>query len=90
MSALVLVVEDERAIALALSGLLKKEGYEVKTAASHAEALTAIAGQRNAFEHLASNGGVDDRTAVVTRLKNLLVDGFAVGLLSDGAAPWVE
>ena len=43
MSAVVLVVEDERAIALSLSGLLKKEGYEVKTAASHGEALAAIA-----------------------------------------------
>ena len=44
MSAKVLVVEDERAIALSLSGLLKKEGYEVETAASHAEALAVIAG----------------------------------------------
>jgi hypothetical protein len=58
--------------------------------AAEAAALTAIAGQRNAFEHLASSGSVDDKTVVVTRLKNLLADGFAVGLLSDGAATWVE
>ena len=33
----VLIVEDERAIALSLSGLLRKEGYEVATASAHHE-----------------------------------------------------
>jgi DNA-binding NtrC family response regulator len=39
----VLVVEDERAIQLALSGLLTREGYAVETAASGAAALARIA-----------------------------------------------
>ena len=42
MSARVLVVEDEKAIALALSGLLRKEGYEVLTCATHADAAKLL------------------------------------------------
>jgi len=38
----VLVVEDERAIQLALSGLLRREGYEVAVAGSGREAIAAI------------------------------------------------
>ena len=34
MSARILIVEDERAIQLALSGLLRREGYEVAVADS--------------------------------------------------------
>jgi len=39
----ILVVEDERAIALALTGLLRKEGYDVASCGSHAEAVRALA-----------------------------------------------
>jgi DNA-binding NtrC family response regulator len=38
----ILVVEDERAIQLALSGLLRREGYEVTCAGSGAEALAQL------------------------------------------------
>ena len=42
MSGRVLIVEDERGIAIALSGLLKKEGHEVVVATSHADARAAL------------------------------------------------
>ena len=38
----VLVVEDDRAIAIALSGLLRKEGYEIVSASSFAEATARL------------------------------------------------
>ena len=38
----ILVVEDERAIQLALSGLLRREGYEVAVACTGGEAIAAI------------------------------------------------
>ncbi len=43
MKARILIVEDERAIQLALSGLLRREGYEVEVASSGDEALTKLA-----------------------------------------------
>ena len=42
MSARILVVEDERAIQLALSGLLRREGYEVAVADSAEGALAQL------------------------------------------------
>ena len=42
MSARILIVEDEPAIRLALSGLLRKQGYEVEQAASGGDALRKI------------------------------------------------
>jgi DNA-binding NtrC family response regulator len=42
MKAKILVVEDERGIQIALSGVLKKEGYEVLLASSADEALTIL------------------------------------------------
>ena len=42
MTARVLIVEDERAIALSLSGLLRKEGYTVVTASSFGDAERAL------------------------------------------------
>ena len=43
MKARILIVEDERAIQLALSGLLRREGYEVEVASSGEEALGQLA-----------------------------------------------
>jgi DNA-binding NtrC family response regulator len=43
VKARVLIVEDERAIQLALSGLLRREGYEVEVAGSGEEALAKLA-----------------------------------------------
>ena len=42
MIASILVVEDERAIQIALSGLLRREGYEVEMASSGDEAIAKI------------------------------------------------
>ena len=44
----ILVVEDERAIQLALSGLLRREGYEVDVAGSGDGAISAV--RANAFD----------------------------------------
>jgi len=60
------------------------------TLPGEASALTGIAGQRNAFDHLASHGSEDDRTAVVVRLKNLLSDPVTGTLLADRATAWTE
>jgi DNA-binding NtrC family response regulator len=45
MTARVLIVEDERAIRLALSGLLRREGYEVEQAETGAEAIQRLAAE---------------------------------------------
>src|SRR5690242_19745260 len=42
MKGRVLVVDDEKAMLVALKGLLSKEGYEVETASSGEEALRRI------------------------------------------------
>src|SRR5512139_2553611 len=42
MQGRVLVVDDEKAMVLALKGLLTKEGYQVETAGSGAEALERL------------------------------------------------
>ncbi|UCE86235.1 MAG: sigma-54-dependent Fis family transcriptional regulator [Deltaproteobacteria bacterium] len=42
MSVRILIVEDERAIQLALSGLLRREGYEIDVASDGAEAIAKL------------------------------------------------
>ena len=42
MTARILVVEDERAIQIALSGLLSREGYDVEVAGSGDEAIAKL------------------------------------------------
>ncbi|MCB9653594.1 MAG: sigma-54-dependent Fis family transcriptional regulator [Deltaproteobacteria bacterium] len=49
-AARILVVEDERAIRLAIAGLLKKEGYDVELAESAPAALSLLADERNHFD----------------------------------------
>ncbi len=44
MKARILIVEDERAIQLALSGLLRREGYEVAVAGTGEEAVSTLEG----------------------------------------------
>jgi len=48
MKARVLIVEDERAIRLALSGLLRREGYEIDQAETGEEAIRAL--HKNAYD----------------------------------------
>jgi DNA-binding NtrC family response regulator len=45
VTARLLIVEDERAIRLALSGLLRREGYEVEQAEAGASAVARLAGE---------------------------------------------
>ena len=62
MKARILVVEDERAIQIALSGLLRREGYEVEVASSGEEAvvvmITAHGSEKIAVE--AMKAGAED------------------------------
>jgi hypothetical protein len=60
------------------------------TLPEEAAALTGIAGQRDAFQHVASHGSEEDRTAVVVRLKNLLTDPVTGALLSERAGAWID
>jgi hypothetical protein len=60
------------------------------TLPGEAGALTAVAGQRTAFEHLASHGSEEDRTTVVLRLRNLLVDPVTVALLAEKGPGWID
>jgi hypothetical protein len=60
------------------------------TLPGEARALTEIAGQRNAVEHLASHGSDEDRTVVVVRLRNLLTDAVSVALLAEKGPAWIE
>ena len=46
----VLVVEDERAIQIALSGLLTREGYVVETAGTGEAAIAALTGATDPFD----------------------------------------
>ena len=48
MKARILIVEDERAIRLALSGLLRREGYETDQAENGEEAILALG--RDAYD----------------------------------------
>ena len=49
-AARILVVEDERAIRLAIAGLLKKEGYDVELAESASAALSLLADEHRHFD----------------------------------------
>jgi hypothetical protein len=76
----------------ALHGDVRLDGFvRVRTTLpGEARAITEIAGQRNAFEHLDRHGSDDDRTVVVTRLRNLLTDSVNVALLGERAGAWVD
>jgi hypothetical protein len=76
----------------ALRGDTRLDGFiKVRTSLpGEASALTEIAGQRTAFEHLDRHGSEDDRTTVVTRLRNLLTDSVGVVLLQDRGPAWVK
>jgi hypothetical protein len=60
------------------------------TLPGEAAALTGIAGQRDAFEYLASHGSEEDNTTVVVRIRNLLKDPVTGALLVEKAPAWIE
>jgi hypothetical protein len=76
----------------ALHGDARLEGFVRlrSTLPGEASALTAIANQRSAVEHLAAHGSEEDHTAVVVRLRNLLTDPVTGALLAERAPAWVE
>ncbi len=58
MQGRILVVDDEKALLLALKGLLAKEGYQVETATSGAEAIRRI--ERGAFHVVVTDLSLGD------------------------------
>ncbi len=86
MRARILVVEDERAIQIALSGLLKREGYEVLVASSGEEAVERL--QENAIDlvitDLALGRGISGME-VLRSAKNLRQETVVVMITAHGS-----
>ena len=84
MTARLLIVEDERAIRLALSGLLRREGYEVDAVSDGREAVKRVrSGRRYRLAVLDLTmrdvGGAEALAAirpVVPELPVILISGF--------------
>ncbi|MDP6977529.1 MAG: sigma-54 dependent transcriptional regulator [Myxococcota bacterium] len=82
----ILVVEDEHAIRLALSGLLKREGYEVALAEDGEKALEALEAQvfDLVLTDLALGRGADGM-AVLERAKELCPETSVVMITAHGS-----
>jgi len=81
-----LVVEDEAAIRLALSGLLKREGYEVELAADGEQAMEALDAQ--VFDLVLTDlslGRGPDGMAVLERAKALRAETAVVMITAHGS-----
>ncbi|MEY4582226.1 MAG: hypothetical protein RL701_6929 [Pseudomonadota bacterium] len=102
MSARLLIVEDERAIQLALSSLLRKEGYTVESASTGEQALTLL--REQAFDLVISDlalgagpSGMDVLEAAKSarpRIPVVLItahgsEKVAVGAMKAGAEDYV-
>ncbi|MEQ8279871.1 MAG: sigma-54 dependent transcriptional regulator [Deltaproteobacteria bacterium] len=85
MSSRILVVEDERGIQLALSGLLKKAGYEVVIASNGQEAMARLDDERFdlVLTDLALGQGADGM-AVLGHSKNLRAEVPVVMITAHG------
>ena len=77
MNARILVVEDERAIQLALSGQLSREGYDVTCAADGTQALACL--EETAYDLVLTDLALGRGP-----------DGLAVLRAAPGAAEWPE
>jgi len=97
----VLVVDDEKALVLALRGLLKKEGYEVDVAYSGEEAISKIEpgafhlivtdlslGGVSGMDVLAHAGGVDPDVAVIM-ITAYGSEKIAVEAMKHGASDYI-
>ncbi|MGE4608542.1 MAG: sigma-54 dependent transcriptional regulator [Myxococcota bacterium] len=86
MKPLILVVEDERAIQIALSGLLKREGYEVSVAGSGEEAVAHL--EENLVDlvitDLALGGGISGME-VLKAAKRLRFETVVVMITAHGS-----
>ncbi len=86
MTPRILVVEDERAIRIALKGLLKREGYEVELAEDGDSALEALEGESFdlVLTDLALGHGADGM-AVLERAKSLRAETAVVMITAHGS-----
>jgi len=68
------------------------EGYERirRQLSEETAALSSLASQKVPFEHVRRAGDEADRTAVVVRLQNLLLDGWEAGRLHDAVPKWIK
>jgi two-component system cell cycle response regulator CpdR len=71
----ILIAEDEEAIRQLVARALKQDGHEVMTANDGAEALSALARERGAFELL------------LTDIRMPVMDGIALALAATRAHP---
>jgi DNA-binding NtrC family response regulator len=86
VNARILIVEDERAIRLALSGLLRREGYDVSLASSGEEALSLFdeAGFDLVLTDLALGQGIDG-LALLRRVKERRPETIVVMITAHGS-----
>ena len=86
MNARILVVEDEKAIQLALSGLLRREGYEVEVAGTGEDALARL--RDTAFDlvitDLALGRGISGMD-VLREVKELRAETLVVMITAHGS-----
>ncbi len=85
MSGRLLIVDDEKAMLLALKGLLSKEGYQVETAASGEEALRKIDG--GSFHAIITDLSLKDVSgmAVLERAKQVDADTAVIMITAYGS-----
>ena len=86
MTARILIVEDERAIQLALSGLLRREGYDVEVAGSGDEATARLGEQ--AFDLVLTDlalGRGPDGMDVLRTAKKLRPETVVVMITAHGS-----
>ena len=86
MKARILVVEDERAIQLALSGLLRRQGYDVDVAGSGDEAISAV--RESAFDLVLTDlalGRGSDGMDVLRAAKELRPECAVVMITAHGS-----
>ncbi len=85
MSGRLLIVDDEKAMLLALKGLLSKEGYQVETAASGEEALRKIDG--GSFHAIITDLSLKDVSgmAVLERAKQADADTAVIMITAYGS-----
>jgi DNA-binding NtrC family response regulator len=85
MSGRLLIVDDEKAMLIALKGLLSKEGYQVETAASGEEALKKIDG--GSFHAIITDLSLKDVSgmAVLERAKQVDADTAVIMITAYGS-----
>src|SRR5262249_2176491 len=85
MKGRILVVDDEKALVLALKGLLSKEGYQVETAASGEEALRHI--ETGSFHVVITDLSMDGVSGmqVLERARGIDADLAGIMMTAEGS-----